>query len=175
MIEPLLVCAQETGRGKARAHRGARPVGGDRWGERDVVFVPARPIAKLKPPGLQVRPEARLVEAHTHTGMARGLLDEHTVQIRAPDRPDDLVLALPVGLQRGCAAGFVHHAPAHRDQQRPYARHHPGTLERAHPAGGEGKVDGAAALGLRLARIRAALVKRHGPAAPCQQYGEQRP
>ena len=79
------------------------------------------------------------------------------------------MLALAVGLQGNGAATIVDHAPAHRYQQRPHALEHPGALERAYAARREREVDGAAALGSRLARVRAALVERYSESAPREQ------
>ena len=60
------------------------------------------------------------------------------------------------------------------DQQRLHALHDAGALQRPHAARGQRQVDGAAALGLALARVGAALVQRHAQAAPRQQQRQQR-
>ena len=106
--------------------------------------------------------------------MPGGRLDQHAVEIGPPHREDDLVLALTVGLQGNRAGAIVDHTPAHRYQQRPHAFQYPGALERTHAARGEREIDGAAALGSRLARVRAALVERDREAAPRQEQRQQR-
>jgi hypothetical protein len=131
-------------------------------------------LAKPQPLRAQICAETQLVEAHAHARMAHRLFDQHAVQVGPPRRPNDFVLALAVRLQRDLSGELVNHAPAHRDQQRAHALHDSGALERAHTACGEREVDGAPALGLDLARIRPALLKRHTQAAPGEQQREQR-
>ncbi len=65
------------------------------------------------------------------------------------------------------------HATAHRDQQRAHPLHDGGELQRAQAARGEREIDGAPALGLRLARVRAALVEPHLQSTPREQQREQ--
>ncbi len=75
-------------------------------------------IAQPQLPAREVGAEAQLVEVHPHLALARRGGDQHAVELAAADRVDHLVRALPVGLQRRRSAGLVHHAAAHRDEQR---------------------------------------------------------
>src|SRR5207302_9326435 len=98
VVEPGLAHAQESCGRQAPTERGSRAVGGDGGRERDLALRAARLIAQAQPVARRVRAEAELTEAHLDPRVARGLLDEHAVQVGAADRPDDFMLALPVRL-----------------------------------------------------------------------------
>ena len=174
VVEPLLAHLGELLRGERGAQRRARPVGTDRDPERHLVHRAVR-IAQAQALLREAGTDALLIEMHTHVRVCERGRDQHAVEIGAPHRPDDLVRALPVGLQRGGAGELVHHAAAHGDEERAHLGHEARVLERADAARGEREVDRAAALGAALARVAAPLVERHLQAAPRQQQGEQRP
>ena len=174
VVEPVLTHPHEVRRAKAGADRGARPVGRDRGRERQLIVTAADSVAQAQAPLAGVGAQTLLVEVHADVAVPRRRFDQHAVELGSPHREDDLVLALAVGLERNGAATIVDHAPAHRYQQRPHALEHPGTLERAYAARGEREVDGAAALGSCLARVRAALVERYRDPAPRQRQRQQR-
>jgi len=138
VVEPLIAGHKQARGAEACAHRRPGTVGGD-GGRKLALVVRARErIAQLQAVLAQVRAAALLAEAHADAAVTGGLLDEHAIEVGATHRPDDLVLALPVGLERGLAAALMHHAPAHRNQQRLHARHDAGLLECAPAARGEG-------------------------------------
>ncbi len=102
VIEPFLAHAHEL-----RRRRGWRappiPRRRWRWWERartSYVLPAAARRGSVRRCAAGVRAEARLAEAHADAAVARRLLDQHAVELGAADRVDDLVLALPVGLQR---------------------------------------------------------------------------
>src|SRR5437660_2063531 len=118
--------------------------------------------------------EARLVKAQRDGLEARRLLYQHAVERCPADRVDDFVLALPIRLQRGAAGQLVHHAAAHRDQQRPDALHDPGALQSPDAAGGERQIDRAAALGITEPRIQPPIIEPNAEAAAREQHCQQR-
>jgi len=83
VVEPVLAHLEEPCGGKARAHRRPCAVGGNGGCERDLVLVAAALIAQPQPSAFDIHAEARLVEAHGDTAVARRFLDQHPVELGA--------------------------------------------------------------------------------------------
>src|SRR3984957_1824792 len=162
-------------RDEAAAHSRARAIGRPEGLHGDADEALLAQIANQRRGRVDIGGLQAMLEMDGHSRLARGDLDQRPVELMARDREDDLVGALPIGLQRRATLLMMNEPSAHRQQRFLKILEHTGHSQRMNASIRQRQVDGSARFGGSRARIGAAFVEFHGMAAALQQYREERP